>query len=93
MEAENLAYAKANNITICGCSRCSYFLRKDTWNDIFQTIDKKHPEFKVQFVRGLEDVDLQVEEPPQRILRECSDCGEPTDLEFCASCRLRKMAA
>jgi len=90
LEMENLTYAKANAITICGCSRCSYFLRKDPWNDILQTIDKTRRDFKIQFARGLEEVEFSFKES-SRAFFECKFCGEPTDQEICAACRLKEL--
>jgi uncharacterized protein (TIGR00269 family) len=91
LEKENLLYAKVNDLTVCGCSRCSYFLRKDKWNDIFQLIDEKKPDFKIQFVQGLKEVNLQFNEP-LRSFYECKTCGEPTDQDLCAACRLKTAA-
>lgn len=88
LEKENLLYAKLNYIIIAGCSRCSYFLRKDKWNDLLKLIDEKRPDFKINFVRGLEVVNLPVSDKCE--LRECQECGEPTDRAICAVCTLRK---
>ncbi len=89
LEAENMAYTKVNNLVVCGCSRCSYFLRKDVWNDCLRAIDAAQRDFKVQFVRGLEVVEIKAKEPPQRRLNECQRCGEPTDSEICTTCRIK----
>jgi len=87
-EAENLAYTKANNIVVAGCSRCSYFLRNDKWNDIFRVIDEKDRLFKIEFARGLEMAEFKVSDP-NRVLNGCRICGEPTDKEMCVVCRLK----
>ena len=88
LEAENLAYAKFNNIVIAGCSRCSYFLRKDKWNELLQLVDERRPDFKLNIVRGLEKIEIKIKKSP-RVLKECSSCGEPTDQEICAVCRIK----
>ena len=88
LEAENLAYTKMNGIVVAGCSRCSYFLRKDKWNDILRVIDEKKPDFKINFVRSLKAAEIKDPEP-NRILNECASCGEPTDKEICSVCRMR----
>jgi uncharacterized protein (TIGR00269 family) len=87
LEAENLVYGRINNITIAPCSRCSYVLRKDKWNDILRLIDTKKPDFKINFVKGLEEVEFKIAEEMK--LRECAKCGEPTSQKICGFCRLK----
>ena len=91
LEMENMIYAKLNKLTICGCSRCSYFLRNDRWNDLFHAIDEKFRDFKIQFVRGLEDCPWELKEDKPREFFECVSCGEPTDQKICAVCRLKNL--
>jgi len=87
-EEENLAYITINNIMIAPCSRCSYFLRRDKWNEILKLIDDKKPDFKINFVKSLEEVELKIKEESK--LKECKKCGEPTSEEICAFCKLKK---
>jgi uncharacterized protein (TIGR00269 family) len=87
LEVENLTYAKFNNIAIAGCSRCSYFLRKDKWDKLLKHIDEKRPDFKLNIVRGLEYINIKSN--GERELNECKSCGQPTDKEICGVCRLK----
>jgi uncharacterized protein (TIGR00269 family) len=88
LEVENLAYVKFKNITIAGCSRCSYFLRKDKWDKLLRFIDEKRPDFKLNIVRGLEYIKIEVD--GDRPLNECEICGEPTDRQICSVCTLKE---
>lgn len=88
LEAENLAYVSFNNITVAGCSRCSYFLRKDRWNELLKLLDQKRRDFKINLVRGLEEVEIRGKEENLALL-ECEQCGELTSQQVCAVCRLK----
>lgn len=85
LELENYTYAMINNINVAGCSRCSFFLRKDKWYDILRMIEKRDPYFKLNFVRGLHKIKWYNTDD-QRVLNECIRCGEPTDKEICSVC-------
>lgn len=89
LEVENLTYAKFREIPVAGGSKCSYFLRKDKWDQILRYIEEKKPGFKLGLVRGLEKVEISspYREPP---LRECKVCGEPTSKEVCSVCRIKE---
>ena len=51
-------------------------------------IDDRKPDFKVNFVKGLEEVELKIKEESK--LKECKECGELTSEEICAFCKLKK---
>ena len=87
LEEENLTYVKLNKIKIAGCSKYSYSVRKDKLKEILKLIDSKKPDFKINFVRALERVEIKVKEPDS--IKECIKCGEPTDKEICGVCRLK----
>ncbi len=88
LEMENLAYVKFKNITIAGYSQCSYFLKKDKWDRLLKFIDEKRPDFKLNIVRGLEYIKIEVDK--DRPLRECEICGEPTDRQVCSVCTFKE---
>lgn len=88
LEIENLTYAKFNNLTIAGCSQCSFFLRKDKWDRLLKLIDSEKPDFKINLVRGLEIIEFKIKE--SRLI-ECEICGEPTNQEICGVCKLKNL--
>lgn len=88
LEAENLAYIQIQQIPIAGCSRCSYFLRRDKWFDILRLIDEHKKDFKFNFVKALEVAEISSKE--KRDFGECANCGEPTDGDVCAVCRVKE---
>ena len=88
LEEENLLYTQFNHIVVAGCSRCSYFLRKDKWNGVLKVMEEKRPGFKLDFVRSLSRVRFFLKE--NKTLKECSLCGEPTDQDICSVCRIKQ---
>lgn len=88
LETENLAYVQLQRIPIAGCSRCSYFLRKDKWYDVLRVIDEHKKDFKYNFVKALEVAEIHTRY--ERDFKECIRCGEPTDGEVCAVCRIKE---
>lgn len=89
LEKENFWYTKIKNIVVAGCSQCSFFMRKDKWYDILRIIDEKDRYFKLQFLRGLYQVDFSFKKE-EREFKECKICGEITDKDICAVCKLVK---
>jgi|UniRef100_A0A7V5Y062 tRNA(Ile)-lysidine synthase TilS/MesJ len=89
LEIENYAYIKFKNIEIATCSLCSYFTRKDKWDEIFRFIDEKRPQFKLNFVRNLAEVEIKGRNQKEKELKECEICGEITDRDICALCNLK----
>lgn len=87
LEAENSTYIEFKNIVIAGGSCRSHFLKKDKWHEILKMIDEKRPDFKINLVRGLEQIEINFKQKER--IRECSICGEPTNLEICAVCKLK----
>ncbi len=85
LELENLHYVKLHGFKPAGCSQCSFFLRNDKWHNLLMEIEKKVPGFKLNFVKRLEELNLNM---PNGSLKECKICGEPTNLEICGYCKL-----
>ena len=91
LEIENLTYTKFRNITVEGCTMCSYFQRKDKWTEILREIDKKIPDFKIKIARTLEKIEIVLPNIQKKEeIKECSICGEPTSQEICAVCKIKQ---
>lgn len=90
LEIENLAYTKFRNIVVAGCVMCSYFQRKDKWTEILREIDKKIPDFKIKLARTLEKIEIRYyKKKREEKIKECKICGEPTNQEICAICKIK----
>lgn len=91
LEIENLAYTKFRNIVVAGCTMCSYFQRKDKWTEILRDVDKKIPDFKIKIARTLEKIEIILPDVQKKEeIKECSICGEPTNQEICAVCKIKQ---
>ncbi|MEO0120896.1 MAG: ATP-binding protein [candidate division WOR-3 bacterium] len=88
LEIENYAYVKFKRIEIATCVMCSYFTRKDEWDEIFRFIDEKKPQFKLNFVRNLAEVKI-IGPDKEKEYYECEICGEITDKKICTVCNLK----
>ena len=84
-EKENYAYASIRGFHFVSCTRCSYMLRKDKWREILEFLEKKRRGFKISFVKNLEKLEMRI---PEKKLRECEVCGEPTNLKICSFCKM-----
>ncbi|MCD6403218.1 MAG: adenine nucleotide alpha hydrolase family protein [Candidatus Aenigmarchaeota archaeon] len=82
-EEENRAYAKLNELPIVQ-AKCP-FKPSHKWKKIVNEIERKVPNFKLNFVKSLERFpEIEYES----VLRECKICGEPSSSEVCSFCKV-----
>lgn len=61
--------------------------RREKWYKIIEEISNWQPNFREYFLEGIIEIAKVLSSNKER-LRECKLCGEPTNTEICAFCRL-----
>jgi len=81
-EKENMLFVLIRNIpfTMADCP----YAPKPEWKEIIYEIERRKPGFSKNFVRGLLAKKHEFQE-----IRHCSVCGEISNSDICAFCRLR----
>lgn len=91
LEIENLAYTKFSKIEVAYCAMCSFFMRNDKITNVLRVIDEKIPDFKFKLIKTLEKIKIESKkEVKKEEIKECKICGEPTNQEICAICKIKK---
>lgn len=65
---------------------CSYNRKRDNWYSTLYEIEKWNKSFRQQMISAIEDVSTLFKK--EEDLKECSICGEPSNKEICAYCRI-----
>jgi len=92
---ENENFCKSSNIPFVSESICPYFSDKrkiyektKKWYDVIYKLEEEFPEFKEKIINSIEKISNYFSQEDN--LMSCKLCGEPTNKEICAFCRLTK---
>jgi|YelNatPaOPRAMG01_1025707.scaffolds.fasta_scaffold06838_6 tRNA(Ile)-lysidine synthase TilS/MesJ len=92
---ENEDFCKSLNIPFLKESICPYFPEKikiydktKKWYDVVYKLDEEFPEFREKIINSIEKISKYFYKEDR--LTSCKLCGEPTNKEICAFCRLTK---
>ena len=87
-ETLSLPYLK-ENICPYAAIKSKIDKKREKWYQTINEIEKWQKNFKISMIRAIVKMSNFFEFKEE--LRECSRCGEPTNKEICAFCRLTKI--
>lgn len=72
--------------------KCKIDFKRERWYETIYEIEKWNKGFRLQFIKAVEKISRKFEDfTDESKLRMCSVCGQPTNQEICAFCKLVRL--